>query len=200
MNGPKGYSHDRILKNFPKHGAVNITRHRAGVIQNLYDLATEVSKKCEINSDCHIAEIGANQEQSIQLIFDKATIRRFDLHPKVDGIEEIDISKPPPKDLRGKFDIVTAIELIEHVFDVFKAVKNLSMLAKPKGGMIVLSTPFCYHLHTDKKNRVKDYWRFSQECLEELFSAHCQKVRVKAITDECCNAHLPWGYFTIAEK
>lgn len=67
-------------------------------------------------------------------------------------------------ELVGRFGLVFASALLEHVADPFAAARNLSALIRP-GGHLFCSGPWVwgYHGYPD------DYWRFSHAGLAKLF-------------------------------
>ncbi len=65
----------------------------------------------------------------------------------------------------ASFDIVLCAEVIEHVFDYQRLIKEIHRVLKDDG-MCVASTRFLYKLH----DAPQDYFRFSEEALKRLFS------------------------------
>lgn len=64
--------------------------------------------------------------------------------------------------LLGKFDVVFNHTVLEHVFDVHKAFKNLCSLSKD---VVILVVPFLQKMHAD----YGDYWRFTPSTIKLLF-------------------------------
>lgn len=60
---------------------------------------------------------------------------------------------------------ILCVETLEHVFEVRRAVDELLRVLAP-GGMIVITTPFNFHLH----NYPGDYWRLTPSCLQGLLA------------------------------
>lgn len=67
--------------------------------------------------------------------------------------------------INDSFDLVLCNQVLEHVFDFHKAVKELIRVTK-KGGLIMVSVPFVYPIH-DKPN---DFWRFTEYSIKRLFN------------------------------
>lgn len=69
-------------------------------------------------------------------------------------------------DLKGDepvFDVVLAEQVLEHVVDPVRALRNMAALCRP-GGLVVVTTPFLI-----KKHEIpKDYWRFTEDGLRLL--------------------------------
>lgn len=60
---------------------------------------------------------------------------------------------------------IVCVETLEHVFEVRRAVDELLRVLTP-GGMIVITTPFNFHLH----GYPDDYWRLTPSCLQGLLA------------------------------
>lgn len=80
----------------------------------------------------------------------------------------IDLNKPLDMKFYQKFDVVFTHTVLEHVFDIFTAVKNLCNLSSD---VIITVVPFIQPVHTanDSKLKFLDYWRFTPHCLNTLF-------------------------------
>src|SRR5476651_559461 len=65
--------------------------------------------------------------------------RSFDLYPQNDKIEQWDIEQPLPNSYPPA-DIVTFLEVVEHLNNPWLCVKNVSALIAP-GGYLLLTTP-----------------------------------------------------------
>lgn len=71
-------------------------------------------------------------------------------------------------DLKQKFDVVFTHTVLEHIFNIFIAIKNLCMLSRD---VIITVIPFIQPVHicNSKTNSCFDYWRFTPYCLDALF-------------------------------
>ena len=67
--------------------------------------------------------------------------------------------------IEEKFDLVLCTNVLEHIYDIKSAIKNLNFLLKEKGNLVV-SVPFIYPLHDEPE----DFWRFTEHALKNLFS------------------------------
>ena len=65
----------------------------------------------------------------------------------------------------GKFDLVIAQEVLEHVNEPFKAIEEISRVLK-KSGYFYLQLPFIIGYHPCPN----DYWRFTHEGIRELLN------------------------------
>ena len=115
--------------------------------------------------DSNIIEIGSGNidiNQSMEKYFDKSNnfiqtdINKDYNHLYLDITEEITTNQ--------KFDLVLCTNVLEHIFETKKAIKNLKTLLSDQGSLLV-SVPFIYPLHDEPK----DYWRFTEHSLRKLF-------------------------------
>jgi len=77
---------------------------------------------------------------------------------------EIDLEGTLPEELHGKFDVVYNHTTLEHVFDVFAAVRNLCDLSND---IVVVVVPAVQEEHAS--DSFSDYWRFATNSMIELF-------------------------------
>ena len=88
----------------------------------------------------------------------------------------IDINPTSPEVLAGdicscphiesdSFDVVFSLDVLEHIKRPWEAVNECIRLTKP-GGLLIHRTIFSYRYHPIPI----DYWRFSSQCLEYLFT------------------------------
>ena len=113
-----------------------------------------------------ILEIGSgdtNKNQSAEQIFPNAKVFvQTDVNNSY-GHKHLDITSAIQ--IEEKFDLVLCTNVLEHIFDIKPAIKNLSYLLKEKGHLVV-SVPFIYPLHDEPE----DFWRFTEHALKKLFS------------------------------
>jgi len=64
---------------------------------------------------------------------------------------------------KNKYDLILCLNVLEHIFNVKKAIDNMYKLVK-KGGLIVIYVPVFYPLH-DEPN---DYWRITINSFNKL--------------------------------
>lgn len=88
---------------------------------------------------------------------------RVDIHANL-GVEVVaDAHQLPFGD--GSFDVVLAIEMLEHLMEPWRAVEEIKRVVRP-GGTCVLSTRFYYPIH----GAPDDYFRFTEFGLRHLFA------------------------------
>ncbi len=97
---------------------------------------------------------------------------RFDIEPH-DGVTDVigDIHDAPFDD--NSFDCIFAVEVMEHLENPFLFKEEVNRMLM-KGGSMVLTVPFIFHMHADPF----DYWRPTKTTLEELFSDF-DEVKIK---------------------
>ena len=77
----------------------------------------------------------------------------------------LDITDNLPKELKHNFNVVFNHTMLEHVFDVFTAFRNLCDLSKD---IVIIVVPFAQIQHSIGKS-YGDYWRFTPTVIRELF-------------------------------
>jgi SAM-dependent methyltransferase len=65
--------------------------------------------------------------------------------------------------LDQEFDVVLCMNVLEHVYDIERAVENLRKALRP-GGRLVVATPFLYPYHDEPI----DFWRFTEHSMRTL--------------------------------
>ncbi|GGD02380.1 class I SAM-dependent methyltransferase [Hyunsoonleella pacifica] len=81
----------------------------------------------------------------------------------------LDLEADLTKELIGKFDTVFNHTVLEHIFEVRKAIKNLCLLTKD---IVIVVVPFLQVMHGD----YGDYWRFTPVTMEKLFEVNGMKM------------------------
>ncbi|MBI2135140.1 methyltransferase domain-containing protein [Candidatus Woesearchaeota archaeon] len=98
----------------------------------------------------------------------------------------IDITKEIP----GKYDAIICFNVLEHVFDFQKGIRQLHKSLDKNGRLIVL-VPAFYPLHDEPH----DYWRFTEHSLRKLFSIF-KTLKI----EHYGKRELPFFYFVVAVK
>ena len=70
--------------------------------------------------------------------------------------------------LEEKYDKIICLAILEHVYDPFKAIRNLRLMLK-KNGSIYGFVPYLYNYHAPLNLKFQDYFRFSKDSLAYLF-------------------------------
>jgi hypothetical protein len=90
----------------------------------------------------------------------------------------VDLSKIVPKELEKRFDVVYNHTVLEHIFDVRTAFKNLCNLSKD---IVIVIVPFAQEQHDVED--YGDYWRFCPSGLRFLYQENGLEVIYESYTD-----------------
>lgn len=101
------------------------------------------------------------------------------------GVKEVflDLEAPLPTDMQGQYDVVFNHTVLEHVFEIRTAVKNLCALSRDA---VLLVTPFLQHVH-DLDESFGDYWRPTPQCLVRMLKENGMEVVYQSCND------TPWS-------
>jgi Methyltransferase domain len=80
---------------------------------------------------------------------------------------EFDLCAPLAPEHVGRYDVVICEQVLEHVLDPWGAARNLRLLSRPRGHVIV-STPFLVRIHEMPEIAMRDYWRWTPRGLEAM--------------------------------
>ena len=94
---------------------------------------------------------------------------------KQDGEILLDLEKPLPDRLRGRFDVVFSHTTLEHIFDCQLAFKNLAQMSRD---VLITIVPFCQNQH--EMESFKDYWRFTSSSLRIMYNRQGMTVIYEA--------------------
>ena len=140
-----------------------------------------------------ILEIGSGKKNngkckySVKDLFDRSNeFIQSDIVPEF-GYNVIDVTK---MDYNNEFDVIICKTVLEHVYDVNKAVENMYNALK-KGGVLMIIVPFLYPLH-DEPN---DYWRFTEYSLRKLLKKF-EKIEI----NYSGTRKIPFTYYVEAIK
>lgn len=81
----------------------------------------------------------------------------------------LDLQKPLDSNYKNKFDVVFNHTVLEHIFEVDIAFKNLCNLSKD---IVIVVVPFLQEQHAD----YGDFWRFTPLTLERLFKKNNKQM------------------------
>ena len=122
---------------------------------------SKISKK-KLNGDC--IEFGADyrlEKNFVKPLSKNYKITYSNISPSKKQLLKIDLEKNLKHKI--KYDKVIIFNVLEHVSNYKKALKNLFLLLK-KNGEIIGSTPFLYQIH----GAPKDFTRFTRQHLEKI--------------------------------
>ena len=152
-----------------------------------------LKKYCSKIWNKKILEIGSGKRVDGKLKYSAADYFRknsnevilSDINPNY-GHKIVDITKSVPKG----FDVIICFNVLEHVFDFHKAIKNFHKALKKDGKLMILAPAF-YPLHDEPQ----DYWRFTEHSLRKLLSMF-KKIQI----DPYGRKEYPFFYFVVAVK
>jgi len=108
---------------------------------------------------------------------------------------DFDICNDKHVESMGKYDLVFADQVLEHVKEPQHAVDNLKKLLNP-GGCVVVTTVCLFPLH----DLPGDYWRFTPFGLEHLFRAY-KEVKSYGWGNRTAVKFVPdWGSNNVSEN
>lgn len=81
----------------------------------------------------------------------------------------LDLIQPLAPELEGRFDVVFNHTVLEHIYEVQTAFRNLCLMSKD---IVILVVPFLQPMHT----HYGDYWRFSPMALQRMFEENGLKM------------------------
>ena len=127
--------------------------------------------------------------QAVGISYDERSIRNARVFAQILGIRNIEFIQADLRELHllsnrlGTFDQIICFEVIEHILDDKKLVRDLSNLLKP-GGVILLTSPFNYeHPAGEIRSEVEDgrhvRWGYTHEELKEMFSEYGLDILVQ---------------------
>lgn len=108
-----------------------------------------------------ILDIGAGMRDRLGALGDRVEtldINDFGDYPDILG----DVCSPFPEDMRGVYDAVIALAVLEHVYDPQAAVANFRAALKP-GGRLFLYVPWMWRYHAPPNLMFQDYQRLSRD-------------------------------------
>jgi len=92
----------------------------------------------------------------------------------------------------NEFDVILCLNVLEHVYDYQKALKNMYKALK-KNGRVIIAVPFNYPLHDEPG----DYWRFTEHALKNLLKDNGFKL---VSLKHKGKREYPFGYYLEAKK
>jgi hypothetical protein len=80
----------------------------------------------------------------------------------------LDLESDLDDELKHRFDVVFNHTVLEHVFDVFSAFRNLCLMSRD---IVIVVVPQCQQIH-DFERGYTDYWRFTPFSVDKLFTTN----------------------------
>jgi len=142
--------------------------------ENINNFLKRMAKKYDKN-DALLLDIAPQIHEGAKAYFKKVKIKTLDIEPSSNATYIADITKFNPKIENEKFDIIICTEVLEHTFDPYGAIKEISRILKPSG-ILLASVPFNFRIH----GPFPDCWRFTIHGLEILFKEF-KKVKIYSL-------------------
>ena len=80
----------------------------------------------------------------------------------------LDLTVALPAEMKNRFDVVFSHTVLEHVFDVPMAVRNMAEMSRD---MMIIIVPFMQDEHY-LNGLYGDYWRFTPHCVKQLMETN----------------------------
>ena len=141
-------------------------------------------KKFNIIDNENIIEFGSHKDSSKSFYKNISGTFSIDFADKLLGENNIKFDLEKQNEVNKKYTMVIIFNVLEHVYDVDNAIKELKKILKPSG-KIVGATPFLYRVHYAPE----DYNRYTKQFFLRLF----EENNMKNIKIE----ELGFGPFTI---
>jgi SAM-dependent methyltransferase len=139
-----------------------------------------------------ILELGSGKKENenwhsaIRFFDETNDFTQSDIVPEY-GRKKIDLTR---MNFKNEFDIILCNNVLEHVFDLEKGMKNIYEALK-LNGILILTVPGFYPLH----NEPNDYWRFTEHSLRNLLQNYRRiKLEHKGMRQ------YPFAYYVEATK
>jgi hypothetical protein len=111
-----------------------------------------------------------------------------------DYVYSIDLERETiPDDVHRKFNVVLSHTVLEHVFDVFTAFRNICKMSKD---VVIIIVPFTQQVHY-LEDGYKDFWRFTPFVLDKLFEENGFKVLYRSSNSQLQSSIY---YFYVASR
>lgn len=146
-----------MLETFKK---VSLSR----ILQNYY------FKKFNIIENENVIEFGSNKNSSKSFYRNINGNFSIDFADKLSGENNIRFDLEKKNEVNKKYKLVIIFNVLEHVYNVDNALKELKKILKPSG-KIVGATPFLYRVHYAPE----DYNRYTKQFFLKLFKENNMK-------------------------
>lgn len=116
-----------------------------------------------------VLDIGSGYARTYMELFRNTTYETLDISKDAHPTYLMDIQKDVPK---KKYDLVIALNLLEHIKETEACVKNIKVSLK-SGGVLIGSAPFLYPIHSNE-----DYYRFTKKGLQYQLGKYFKSVEI----------------------
>ncbi len=120
----------------------------------------------EVASAERILDVGASMRDHLAAL--EGRVETLDIidygdYPDIMG----DVCSPFPSDMKGRYDAVIALAILEHVYDPAAAVENFRAALRPDG-QLFLYIPWMWRYHANRPLEFQDYQRLSRDGIAYL--------------------------------
>ena len=145
-----------------------------------------------VNPGSLILDIAPEKHNQASSIFNHSKTQTFDIDPKSGADYVGDICKLNPLIPHSSYDCIVCTEVLEHVFNPFRATEEIWRLLKPNG-IALITTPFNFRIH----GPAPDCWRFTEKGLRTLL----KRFKIESLTQIDSERYLmPIHYRVVARK
>lgn len=129
-----------------------------------------VARHCRATSGLELLEVGAGAGQNLDTLASFGSVDAIEINPR--GREAIvarrvarDVfAEPVPFELDRRYDVVCALDVIEHLAEAERAVDWMAGLLRP-GGLLVLTVPAYQWLYSDHDRALGHHRRYTRSSL-----------------------------------
>lgn len=143
-----------------------ITRRAAVDLRYLHDDRTRQHVVAATAGCTRILDVGAGMRDHLGALggrVETLDLNDFGDYPDILG----DVCSPFPDWMRGRYDAVIALAILEHVYDPPAAVTNFRRALRP-GGKLFLYVPWMWRYHAPRELMFQDYQRLSRDGMAYL--------------------------------
>jgi SAM-dependent methyltransferase len=115
-----------------------------------------------------VLDIGKGMREKFDMIncsnLETLDVNEYDDYPDI----LFDLCGEINENMKNSYDTIICLAVLEHVYNPFKAIENITKLLKD-GGKVYGMVPYLYHYHAPNNLKFQDYFRFSKDALSYLF-------------------------------
>tara|TARA_B100000780_G_C21113277_1_gene450124 strand:- start:525 stop:1199 length:675 start_codon:yes stop_codon:yes gene_type:complete len=135
-------------------------------LNNQKDFRDQVLLNVQKNDS--VLDIGKGMREKFDMIncsnLETLDVNEYDDYPDI----LFDLCGEINEDMKNSYDTIICLAVLEHVYNPFKAIENITKLLKD-GGKVYGMVPYLYHYHAPNNLKFQDYFRFSKDALSYLF-------------------------------
>jgi SAM-dependent methyltransferase len=117
---------------------------------------------------------GGESAEYLNRIGDNITYESVNIDQKINPTWLIEVGDKIPCE-EGRYDIVMSLNTLEHIYNPFDTISEMSRVLK-KGGKLIISTPFIFQLHSHPNDYLRLTTDWYRETLSKLGFTECRAV------------------------